>query len=82
MSKLPSAASTRGHEAVHTLFEAGGPALVEVRHPGGVFSSDWYLCDSVDDFDQLIEQLDPAAVIHVNRVWDLHNRADPVVLRR
>ena len=36
MSKLMSAASSRGHEAVHKLFEAGGPVLVEVRVPGGV----------------------------------------------
>ena len=51
MAKLVSAASSQGHQAVHLMFEAGGPVLVEVRHPGGVFSSDWRLVDSDDEFD-------------------------------
>ena len=82
MSKLMSASSARGHEAVHKLFEAGGPVLVEVRVPGGFFSSDWSLCESADDFDRLLEGLEPDAVLHVSRVWDLSNRAGAVVLRR
>jgi hypothetical protein len=82
MSKLVSAASSRGHEAVHTLFEAGGPVLIEVRVPGGVYSSDWHLCESDDEFDHLLDRLEPDAVLHVNRVWDLTNRAGAVVLRR
>ncbi len=82
MSKLTSAASSKGHEAVHKLFEAGGPILIEVRVPGGFFSSDWHLCDSDDEFDRLVETLEPDAVLHVNRVWDLTNRAGAVVLRR
>jgi hypothetical protein len=82
MAKLLSAASSQGHEAVHVLFEAGGPVLVEVRHPGGIFSSDWHLCDSDDEFDRLLDQVEPESVLHVSRVWDLHNRAGAVVLRR
>jgi hypothetical protein len=82
MSKLMSAASSRGHEAVHKLIEAGGPLLIEVRVPGGFFSSDWHLCDSEDQFDHLVDQLDPDAVLHVSRVWDLTNRAGAIVLRR
>jgi hypothetical protein len=82
MSKLTSAASAQGHEAVHNLFEAGGPVLIEVRVPGGFFSPDWHLCETVDDFDRLLDQLDADAVLHVSRVSDLSNRAGPVVLRR
>ena len=82
MSRLMSAASSRGHEAVHKLFEAGGPVLIEVRVPGGFFSSDWHLCASDDEFDHLLDRLDPDAVLHVSRVWDLTNRAGAVVLRR
>ena len=82
MSKLVSAASSQGHEAVHKLFEAGGPVLIEVRVPGGVYSSDWHLCESDDEFDHLLDRLEPDAVLHVSRVWDLTNRAGAVVLRR
>ena len=82
MAKLVSAASSQGHQAVHLMFEAGGPVLVEVRHPGGVFSSDWRLVDSDDEFDRLLDELERDAVLHVNRVWDLHNPAGAVVLRR
>ena len=82
MAKLLSAASSRGHEAVHAMFEAGGPILVEVRHPGGVFSPDWHLCELETDFDRLLESLDPDSVLVVSRVWDLANRAGAVVLKR
>ena len=82
MSKLVSAASSQGHEAVHKLFEAGGPVLIEVRVPGGFVSSSWYLCQSEDEVDGLLDWLDPDAVLHVSRVWDLTNRAGAVVLKR
>ena len=82
MPKLVSAASSQGHEAVHELFEAGGPVLIEVRHPGGVYSPDWHLCESDTDFDRLLENLDPDSVLVVSRVWDLTNRADAIVLHR
>ena len=82
MSKLLSATSSQGHEAVHQLFEAAGPVLIEVRVPGGFYSSDWYLCQSEEEFDGLLDWLEPEAVLHVNRVWDLTNRAGAVVLRR
>lgn len=82
MSKLMSAASSKGHKTVHQLFEAGGPILVEVRVPGGFFSSHWYLCESDDEFDRLVDQLDHEAVLLVSRVWDLTNRAGALVLRR
>jgi hypothetical protein len=82
MAKLLSAASSRGHETVQTLFEAGGPLLVEVRFPGGVASSDWYLCDSEDEFDSLLIRLGASSVLHVSRVWDLTNPAGSLVLRR
>ena len=82
MSRLLSAASTRGHDRVHALFQAGGPVLVEVRFPGGVYSPDWHLCRTEDEFDQLVDHLDPAAILHCSRVWDLSNRAGAVCLRR
>jgi len=82
MAKVMSAASARGHAAVHTLFAAGGPLLVEVRFPGAIYSSDWYLLDNEHEFDEQIERLDAGAVLHVNRVWDLTNRAGAVCLRR
>ena len=82
MAKLQSAASTKGHEAVHALFKAGGPLLVEVRHPGGVVSSDWYLCESEEEFDPFLIRLNADAVLHVNRVWDLTNPTGGICLRR
>lgn len=82
MSRLMSAASPVGHEAIHGLLETGGPILIEVRIPGGVFASDWHLCESDDDFDRLLDDLDPDAVLHISRVWDLTNRTGAVILRR
>jgi hypothetical protein len=82
MARLMSAASARGHAAVHNLFEAGGPVLIEVRFPGAVFSSDWYLCETEDEFDALLERIGADAILHVSRVWDLSNRAGAVCLRR
>jgi hypothetical protein len=82
MARLMSAASTRGHAAVHHLFEAGGPVLVEVRYPGAVYSSDWHLCETENEFDGLLEKIGTEAVLHVSRVWDLSNRAGAVCLRR
>ena len=82
MSKLMSAASTRGHEKVHTLFAAGGPLLIEVRHPGGVLSPDWFLLENEDEFDSLADRQDRDVVMLVNRVWDLTNPTGAVVLRR
>lgn len=82
MAKLLSAASSKGHEKVHVLFEAGGPLLVEVRHPGAIESPDWFLCDSEEEFNSLLVRLNANVVLHVSRVWDLTNRAGAVVLRR
>ena len=82
MSKLMTAVSTKGHETVHGLFAAGGPVLIEVRIPGGIYTSDWHLCDSEYEFDELLEKIRPEAVLHVNRVWDLSNRAGSLCLRR
>jgi hypothetical protein len=82
MSKLLSAASTQGHEAVHALLKAGGPLLIEVRYPGGVVSSDWHLCDSDEEYDTLMVRLNANAVLHVSRVWDLTNPTGGVCLRR
>ena len=82
MAKLMSAASARGHAAVHNLFAAGGPLLIEVRFPGAVYSSDWYLCEAEEEFDGLLERIAPEGVLHVSRVWDLSNRAGAVCLRR
>ena len=82
MAKLMSAASPKGHEKVHALFGAGGPLLVEVRHPGGIVSPDWFLCETVEEFDGLLVRLNADVVLHVSRVWDLANRAGAVCLRR
>jgi hypothetical protein len=82
MPKLMSAASALGHEKVHALFEAGGPVLVEARHPGGILSPDWFLLDSEDEFNCLVDRLQSDVVLHFNRVWDLTNPIGAVVLRR
>jgi hypothetical protein len=82
MAKLLSAKTSKGHEAVHDLFEAGGPLLVEVRHPGGIIKPDWHLCENQDEFDSLLVRLNANVVLHVSRVWDLTNRAGAVCLRR
>ena len=82
MAKLLSAASEKGHESVLALFKSGGPLLIEVRFPGGIVSSDWYLCDSEEEFESLLIRLSASAVLHVSRVWDLTNPAGAVVLRR
>jgi hypothetical protein len=82
MSRLLSAASPKGHSRVHALFEAGGPVLVEVRFPGAVWSSDWHLCETEAEFDDLLDRIEPEAVLHLSRVWDLTTRGGSVCLRR
>jgi hypothetical protein len=82
MAKLMSAASPKGHDKVHNLFESGGPILVEVRYPGGVVSSDWFLIEAEEEFDGLLARLEDGAVLHVSRVWDLTNKAGAVCLKR
>jgi len=82
MSRLLSAASPKGHSRVHSLFEAGGPVLVEVRFPGAVWSSDWHLCETEEAFDELVDRIEPDAFLHLSRVWDLSTRGGSVVLRR
>jgi hypothetical protein len=82
MSRLLSAASPKGHSRVHSLFDAGGPVLVEVRYPGAILSSDWHLCESEDEFDGLLDRIDAESILHVSRVWDLSTRGGSVVLRR
>ena len=59
-----------------------GPVLIEVRYPGGIFSSDWHLCRTEEEFDGLLDQIDPNAVMHASRVWDLSNHHGAVCLRR
>ena len=81
MSRLLSAASPKGHSRVHALFEAGGPVLVEVRYPGAVLSSDWYLCETEAEFDELLDRIEPETVLHLSRVWDLSTRGGSVCLR-
>ena len=82
MSRLMSAASPKGHRRVHALFEAGGPVLVEVRFPGAVWSSDWHLCQTEEEFEDLLARIELEAILHVSRVWDLSTRDGSVVLRR
>ena len=82
MSRLMSAASRQGHSRVHALFEAGGPVLIEVRFPGAVWSSDWHLCETEGEFDELLDRIEPEAVLHLSRVWDLSTRVGSVCLRR
>jgi hypothetical protein len=82
MAKLMSAASPKGHEKVHHLFEAGGPVLVEVRFPGGILSPDWFLIECEEEFDALLARLNDPATLHVSRVWDLTNPTGAVCLKR
>ena len=82
MARLLSAATSRGHHEVDALFEAGGPILVEVRHPGAVESSDWFLLEEQEAFDELISRLEPNVVMLIHRVWDLTNHTGGVCLRR
>lgn len=81
MAKLLSAATSRGHQEVHALFRAGGPILIEVRHPGAIETSDWYLLESEEAFDDLDSRLEPNVVMHIHRVWDLTNHTGGVCLR-
>jgi len=82
VAKLLSATTSRWHEEVHALFQAGGPILVEVRHPGAIETSDWYLLEEEIAFDELIARLASNVVMHIHRVWDLSNHTGGVCLRR
>jgi hypothetical protein len=73
---------TDAKAAVSTLFSNSAPVLVEVRFPRAGTAPDWYLCDSEEDLEQIIERLGPGAELFLNSVWDLKNTKGAVCLTK
>lgn len=64
------------------LFDEKSPILVEVRFPRMGTSPDWYLCDSLTDFDPIWDRLGSGVAVHLHRVWDLKNNSRAMKLQR
>lgn len=69
-------------ERMSALFEEKSPILVEVRFPHMGTSSDWHLCDDLDDLDPILERLGPGAEVRLHSVWDVTDPTGGVVFRR
>lgn len=68
--------------AVAALFETKSPVLVEVRFPQMGTSSDWHLCEEMDDLDPILERIGPGAELHFHSVWDVTDPTGGVMLKR
>jgi hypothetical protein len=79
-SSIPSINSI--HVALAALFAEKAPVLVEVRFPRMGTSSDWFLCDSEDDLEPILERLGPGVEVHCNSVWDVRNPRGAVVWKK
>jgi hypothetical protein len=79
-SSLPDTKSVRA--AAAKLFADKPPVLVEVRFPKMATSPDWFLCESEDELEPLLDRLAPGAEVHLHSVWDLKNSSGAVVMVR
>ncbi len=69
-------------DIVAELFRVKSPVLVEVRFPHMGTSSDWHLCDDLDDLDPILERLGPGAEVRLYSVWDVIDPTGGVVFKR
>jgi len=60
-------------EKIASLFETSRPILVEVRFPRSGTSSDWYLCDEVEEFQAIVAKVAAGTEFFLDSVWDLTN---------
>jgi hypothetical protein len=65
MSRFPA--------AISSLFDSKPPVLVEVRFPGAGTSPDWFLCQEVQELDEVLSRLAAGAEVRLSSVWDLKN---------
>ena len=77
---LPGTDATR--ERVSALFDQKPPVLVEVRFPHMGTSSDWHLCDDLDDLDPILDRLGPGAEVRLHSVWDVTDPTGGIVFKR
>jgi hypothetical protein len=82
MSHPLSLTSTETKAAVCALFENVPPILVEVRFPHSGTSPDWYLCEEVEQLEEILERLASGVEIHISSVWDLKNVKDDICLKK
>jgi len=69
-------------ERVAGLFDEKSPVLVEVRFPHMGTSSDWHLCDALDELDPILERLGPGAEVRLHSVWDVTDPTGGIVFKR
>jgi len=79
-SFLPDTDAAR--TAVAGLFAAKPPILVEVRFPQMGTSPDWFLCEDAADLEPILDRVGPGAEVRLSSVWDLADKAGPVVVCR
>jgi len=77
---LPDLGAMR--ERVACLFDEKSPVLVEVRFPHMGTSSDWHLCDEIDELHPILERLGPGAEVRLHSVSDVTDPTGGVVFKR
>lgn len=68
--------------AISLLLDEAPPVLIEVRFLNSATSPDWYLCEDMDQFDEILERPGPGADLHVSSVWDLKNARGEILLKK
>ncbi|MBY0513563.1 MAG: hypothetical protein K2P78_06585 [Gemmataceae bacterium] len=82
MSTSFASGTTGDREAIRRLFAEKPPVLVEVRLSNAGTSPDWFLCQSKDDLEPILNRLGPGAVVRLSSVWDLRNANGTVVVKK
>lgn len=67
---------------ISDTMDKSGPFLVEVRFPRMGTSPDWYLCDSIEEFEKIIARASDQAEIYLNDVWDLTNPKGSILVKK
>jgi len=80
VGKPVSMGSPEGERAISSLFEKAGWVLVEVRFPD--VSSDFYLCETLEDLHKCLEKVAPGIPILLSDVDDLVNSKGALRLAR
>jgi hypothetical protein len=68
-------------EKVSALFRDRAPVLAEVRFPRMGTSSDWYLFEAEEDFEQLWRRLGTGVELHLASAWDVEMRRGKVTIQ-
>ena len=80
MSKPLLIGSAEYREAVDALFSRASTVFIEVRFP--FVSSDFYLCETVEELDEILRPIAPGIPIYLSAAADLVNPKGDLVAQK